>query len=52
MEQRSLKLKYSEKLFEEVISEDQLRIAYKAVRSNRGSPGIDEIIVEKYGENL
>ena len=52
MEQRSLKLKYSEKLFEEVISEDQLRIAYKAVRSNRGSPGIDEISVEKYGENL
>ena len=52
MEQRSLKLKYSENLFEEVISEDQLRIAYKAVRSNRGKPGIDGISVEDYGENL
>ena len=52
MEQRSLKLKYSENLFEEILSEDQLRIAYKAVRSNRGSPGIDKVSVEDYGENL
>ena len=52
MEQRSLKLKYSENLFEEILSEDQLRIAYKAVRSNKGSPGVDAISVEKYGENL
>ena len=51
MEQRSLKLKYSENLFEEILSEDQLRTAYKAVRSNKGSPGIDTISVEKYGEN-
>ena len=52
MEQQSLKLKYSENLFEEILSEDQLRIAYKAVRSNQGSPGIDKISVEQYGENL
>lgn len=52
MEQRSLELKYSEELFEEILSEDQLRIAYKAVRSNKGSPGIDKVSVEQYGENL
>ncbi len=52
MEQRSLKLTYSDKLFEEILSEDQLRIAYKAVRSNKGSPGIDQVSVEQYGENL
>lgn len=52
MEQRSLKLKYSENLFEEILSEDQLKIAYKAVRSNQGSPGIDKISVEEYGEEL
>lgn len=52
MEQRSLKLTYSDNLFKEILSEDQLRIAYKAVRSNKGSPGIDQVSVEQYGENL
>jgi len=45
MEQRSLKLTYSDNLFEEILSEDQRRIAYKAVRSNKGSPGIDQVSV-------
>ena len=51
MEQPSLKLTYSDKLFDEVLSEDQLRIAYKAVWSNKGSPGIDKVSVEHGAEN-
>ena len=51
MEQRNLEYK-NEKLFEQITSVGQLKIAYKAVKANGGAPGIDGISVEDYGEEL
>ena len=42
----------NEKLFEQITSVGQLKIAYKAVKANGGAPGIDGISVEDYGEEL
>lgn len=39
-------------LFEEVLSMEKLVTAYKAVRANKGAPGVDEVSVEAFGENL
>ena len=50
MEQLSIDFK--EELFETITSLDQLRLAYKAVRENRGVPGVDDVSVESFGENL
>lgn len=51
MEQRHLEYK-NEKLFEQITSVGQLKIAYKAVKANGGALGIDGISVEDYGEEL
>lgn len=42
----------SERLFERIVDLDNLRKAYKAVRRNKGAPGIDGVTVEAYGETL
>lgn len=39
-------------LFEQVCSLDQLRQAFRAVRRNRGAPGVDGVTVEKFEQNL
>jgi len=51
MEQLSLSYN-EERLFEEITSQEQLRRAYKKVRSNRGVPGVDNVSVEDFGEHL
>ena len=51
MKQLSLNLN-DKKIFEEVTSVRQLKAAYKAVRRNRGVPGIDGISIEEYGKTL
>ena len=38
--------------FEAVISMTQLRVAYAAVRANKGAAGIDGVSVEAYGKDL
>lgn len=48
-----LNLEYqTDRLFEQISSVGQLKIAYQAVRANGGAPGIDGISVEAYGDNL
>jgi retron-type reverse transcriptase len=39
-------------LFEQVLSLEQLHTAFKAVRRNKGAPGIDKISVEAFEGNL
>ena len=39
-------------LFEQVLDFNQLKKAYKAVRANKGAPGIDGVDVETFGVNL
>jgi len=39
-------------LFEQVCDIDQLRLGFKAVKKNRGAPGVDGITTETYTENL
>lgn len=39
-------------LFAQVHSEDRLREAFRAVKRNKGSPGIDGINVEMFEANL
>ena len=51
MEQQSLTYK-EERLFEQVTSIGQLKVAYKAVKANGGVPGTDGVSVEDYGRNL
>lgn len=43
---------FKQGLFERVCSIEELQTAYKAVRSNHGSPGIDGVSVEQFGERL
>ena len=48
-----LNLEYqTDKLFEQISSIGQLKIAFKAVRANGGAPGVDGVSVEQYGEDL
>ena len=42
----------SRKLFEQIINRDELTRAYKAVKANKGAPGVDGITVERFGEHL
>jgi RNA-directed DNA polymerase len=44
--------KETEILFERLCSTDLLRIAFKAVKANGGSPGIDGITIEKFETTL
>jgi len=39
-------------LFERICSEDQLRDAFRAVKRNKGAPGIDGVTIEEFEENL
>jgi group II intron reverse transcriptase/maturase len=39
-------------LFERIVSEDHLAEAYRAVRRNKGAPGIDGVSVEDFGLRL
>ena len=39
-------------LFEQVCDIDQLRLGFKAVKKNRGAPGIDGVTVEAYTNDL
>lgn len=39
-------------LFEELCAEDMLKLGFKAVKKNKGSPGIDGITVEEFSKNL
>lgn len=39
-------------LFERLYNIEQLRLGFKAVKKNRGSPGVDGITVELYANNL
>ena len=39
-------------LFEQVCDIDQLRLGFKAVKKNRGAPGIDGVTVEAYANKL
>jgi RNA-directed DNA polymerase len=43
---------YQQTLFERVCSIEELQIAFKAVRRNRGAPGIDGVSVERFEEQL
>lgn len=51
MDQLNLEHK-GEKLFEQISCVGQLKVAYKAVRANKGAPGIDDVSVEDYGREL
>jgi RNA-directed DNA polymerase len=51
MEQLTLNLN-REKLFEEITSSEQLLRAFKAVKANRGAPGVDGQSVEEFAANL
>lgn len=41
-----------ERLFEDLTSKDALRMGFRDVKKNRGSPGIDRVTIEKFGNNL
>ncbi len=45
-------LNYQEALFERVCSVEELRMAFKAVRRNRGAAGIDGVTVEAFENRL
>ena len=39
-------------LFEQLIATNTLRLGFKAVKANGGSPGVDRITIEEYGKRL
>lgn len=39
-------------LFERIVSEEHLAEAFRAVKRNKGAPGIDGVTVEEFGERL
>lgn len=45
-------LNYNQGLFERIISVDSLHEAFKAVKKNRGAPGVDGVSVDQFGKNL
>lgn len=47
-----LEFQFQSDLFEEICKFETLREAFKAVKRNKGAPGIDGITIEKYEENL
>ena len=51
MEQLKLEIE-PRKLFERIITREELTRAYYAVRANKGAPGIDGMTVETYGAHL
>jgi hypothetical protein len=47
-----LEFKFQINLFENIYSIITLKEAFKLVKKNKGAPGIDEITIEEYEENL
>jgi RNA-directed DNA polymerase len=47
-----LEFQFQEDLFREICALDTLREAFKAVKRNKGAPGIDGITIDEYGKNL
>jgi len=47
-----LEFQFQTDLFKEICAFGTLRDAFKAVKRNKGAPGIDGITIEKYEENL
>lgn len=43
---------YRLSLFERICSEDELMLAFKTVKANKGAPGVDGVTVEAFGNNL
>jgi group II intron reverse transcriptase/maturase len=43
---------YRNKLFDKICSTDELKAAFKAVKSNGGAPGVDGVTVKDFGERL
>ena len=39
-------------LFEELCSEDVLRLGFKAVKANKGAPGIDKVTISDFADNI
>jgi RNA-directed DNA polymerase len=49
---KQLEFQFQSDLFEEICKLGTLREAFKAVKRNKGAPGIDGVTIEKYEENL
>jgi len=48
-----LELNYeTDNLFEQLTATNTLRLGFKAVKANGGSPGVDRITIEEYGKRL
>lgn len=47
-----LEFQFHEDLFKKICALDTLRMAFKAVKRNKGAPGIDGITIEEYEKNL
>lgn len=43
---------YQQNLFERICSLDELKLAFTAVKKNRGAPGVDGVTVKDFGERL
>ena len=41
-----------ERLFDDLTSIDTLRLGFKEVKKNRGSPGVDGVTIEEFGNDL
>lgn len=52
MREIQLEFQFQQDLFKKICALDTLREAFKAVKRNKGAPGIDGITIEKYEENL
>ena len=51
-DENQLSFKLHKGLFEQIYSEESLCAAFKAVRSNNGSPGVDGVTVEEFSATL
>lgn len=51
-EQLEFQFQRDKDLFKEICNLDNLRTAFKAVKRNKGAPGIDGITIEEYERNL
>ena len=49
---KQLEFQFQTDLFEQICALETLRDAFRAVKRNKGAPGIDGITIEKYEENL
>lgn len=47
-----LEFQFQDDLFKKICALDTLREAFKAVKRNKGAPGIDGVTIEEYGNNL